>query len=35
MTPMFIGAAIEFDVMLRRLQAAEQQLNDGNLMQTA
>ena len=30
MASMFIGAPIEFDVMLRRLQAAERQLNNGS-----
>jgi Nucleotidyl transferase AbiEii toxin, Type IV TA system len=32
MAPMFIGVPIEFDVMLQRLQIAEQQLNDGSLL---
>ncbi len=32
MAPMFIGAPIEFDVMLRRLDAAEHQINDGSLL---
>ncbi len=32
MAPMFIGVPIEFDVMLQRLQTAEQQLNDGSLL---
>jgi hypothetical protein len=32
MAPMFLGAPIEFDVILQRLQAAEQQLNDGSLL---
>ena len=31
MAPMFIGSPIEFDVLLQHLQAAEQQLNDGNV----
>ena len=35
MVPMFIGVPIEFNVMLRRLQAAEQQLNDGSLLPPA
>ncbi len=35
MAPMFIGAPIEFDVMLQRLQAAERQLNDGSLFRPA
>jgi len=30
MARMFIGAPIEFDVMLQRLQAAERELNDGS-----
>ncbi len=29
MAPMFIGVPIEFDVLLQRHQAAEQQPNDG------
>jgi hypothetical protein len=32
MAPMFIGVPIDFDVILRRLQAAEQQLNDGSFV---
>jgi hypothetical protein len=32
MAPMFIGAPIEFDVMLRRLQDAEREINDGSLL---
>ncbi len=32
MAPMFIGAPIEFDVMLQRLHAAERELNDGSLL---
>jgi hypothetical protein len=35
MAPMFIGVPIEFDVMLQRLQTAEQQLNDGSLLRAA
>jgi hypothetical protein len=35
MAPMFIGVPIEFDVLLQRLQAAEQQLNDGSLFRPA
>ena len=35
MAPMFIGVPIEFDVMLQRLQTAEQQLNDGSLHRPA
>ena len=35
MTPMFIGAPIKFDVMLRRLEAADQQINDGSLLPPA
>ena len=35
MAPMFIGVPIEFDVMLQRLEAAEQQLNDGSLLRPA
>jgi hypothetical protein len=31
MAPMFIGLPIGFDVLLQRLQAAEQQLNEGSL----
>jgi hypothetical protein len=31
MAPMFIGKPIGFDVLLQRLQAAEQQLNDGSV----
>jgi Nucleotidyl transferase AbiEii toxin, Type IV TA system len=32
MAPMFLGAPIQFDVMLQRLQTAEQQINDGSLL---
>lgn len=32
MAPMFIGAPIEFDVLLQRLQEAEAQLNEGSLL---
>jgi hypothetical protein len=35
MAPMFIGVPIEFDVMLQRLQAAEQLLNDGSVLRPA
>jgi hypothetical protein len=31
MAPMFIGEPVEFAVLMQRLQAAEQQLNDGSL----
>jgi len=31
MAPMFTGAPIEFDVMLQRLHAAGQELDDGRL----
>ncbi len=34
MTPMFIDVPIEFDVVLQRLQTAEQQLNDGSLLRS-
>lgn len=32
MAPMFIGVPIEFNLMLQRLQAVEQRLNDGGLL---
>jgi hypothetical protein len=32
MAPMFVATPPEFDVMMQRLQAAEQQLNDGSLL---
>jgi hypothetical protein len=32
---MFIGEAVEFDVMLQRLQVAEQRLNDGSQFRPA
>ncbi len=35
MAPMFIGEPIEFDVMLQRLQVAEQRLNDGSQFRPA
>jgi len=35
MAPMFIAEPVEFDVLMQRLQAAEQQLNDGNLRRPA
>lgn len=35
MMPMFIGVPIDFDVVLERLQATEQQLNDGSLLRLA
>jgi Nucleotidyl transferase AbiEii toxin, Type IV TA system len=35
MTPMFIGVPIEFDVMLHRLEGAQQQLNDESLLPPA
>lgn len=35
MAPMFMGSPIEFDLLLQRLQAAEQQLNDGSLRRLA
>lgn len=32
MAPMFLDAPVEFDVILQRLRAAEQQFNDGRLL---
>ena len=35
MAPMFMGSPVGFDVLLQRLRAAEQQLNDGSLRRLA